>query len=63
MLAGCGMSENHKRSWLHIISFAIIISVSVYVTLELEFPRLGLIQVDGADFLLIELQTAINASP
>jgi len=62
LLAGCGMSENKKRSWLHIIGFALIISASVYVTLELEFPRLGLIQVNGADFLLLELQTTINAS-
>jgi hypothetical protein len=62
LLAGCGMSESKKRSWLHIIGFAIVISASVYVTLELEFPRLGLIQVNGADFLLIELQTTINAS-
>lgn len=62
LLAGCGMSENKKRSWLHIIAFALIISASVYVTLELEFPRLGFIQVDGADFLLLELQKTINTS-
>ena len=62
LLAGCGMSENKKRSWLHIIAFAIIISASVYVTLELEFPRLGLFRVDGADFLLLELQEKINSA-
>jgi hypothetical protein len=63
LLAGCGMSKSKKRSWLHIIGFAIVISVSVDVTLELEFPRLGLIQVNGADFLLLELQEKINSGP
>jgi len=61
-LAGCGMSKGQKRSWIHIVGFALIISGSAYVTLELEFPRLGLIRVDGADFLLIELQEKINLS-
>lgn len=35
-------------------------SLSVYVILDLEFPRLGLIRIDSADQVLIELRTVMK---
>ena len=52
LFAGYGMAAEVGRSWLHIIGFALILSVSVYVILDLEFPRLGLIRVDEFDRFL-----------
>ena len=54
LLAGYGMSCR-GRSWLHVITYAAIISVTVFVILDLEDPRRGLIRVDAADRVLIEL--------
>ena len=37
------------------MSFAVIITGAVYVILDLEFPRRGLIQVKAFDHPLVEL--------
>ena len=49
LLAGHGMADGTARSWLHIVSFVAIIAAVVYVILDLEFPRLGLLQVKAFD--------------
>lgn len=60
MLAGYGMAAGRERSWTHMIGFAVITAVAVYVILDLEFPRLGLIRVDAADRVLIELRETMK---
>jgi hypothetical protein len=60
LLAGYGMAGNTTRSWLHIVSFAAIITVAVYVILDLEFPRRGLIQVETFDYALVELLESVK---
>jgi len=52
VLIGYGTSQNSERSWLHTAVFAAIISLTVYVIIDLEFPRVGLIRVDAADEVL-----------
>ena len=46
LLAGFGMAGSKVRSWAHMMGFAAIMSLAVYVIVDLEFPRLGLIRVD-----------------
>ncbi|HEY2917550.1 MAG TPA: hypothetical protein VGK77_01005 [Candidatus Binatia bacterium] len=46
LLAGYGM-VGKSRSWLHILCFSFVIAVTVYVTLDIEYPRLGFFRVDG----------------
>lgn len=53
LLAGYGM-VGKSRSWLHILCFALVIAVTVFVTLDLEYPRLGLIRVDAFDQALVD---------
>lgn len=55
LLVGYDSSTNKERSWFHTIIFAAIMSLAVFVIVDLEFPRLGLIRVDAADQLLIDL--------
>ncbi len=59
LLAGYGMSSG-RRSLLHVIVFAAIISFTVFVIIDLEYPRRGLIRVDAADSVLIELQQGMK---
>jgi hypothetical protein len=60
LLAGYGMAASQERSWTHMIGFAAVMAVTVYVILDLEFPRLGLVRVDAADQVLVELRAQMN---
>jgi hypothetical protein len=56
LLAGYQMGAMRTRSWIHIISFSVLIAVSIYIILDLEYPRAGLIRVDAADQVLVDLR-------
>jgi hypothetical protein len=60
VLIGYGTSQNANRSWLHTVTFAAIISLTVYVIIDLEFPRVGLIRVDAADEVLMKVREAMG---
>ena len=60
LLVGYDTSPNKDRSWLHMVVFAAIISLAVFVIVDLEFPRLGLIRIDAADQVLIELRKSMH---
>jgi hypothetical protein len=59
-LVGYSSSPNRERSWFHIAAFAAILSLTVYVIIDLEFPRLGFIRIDAADQVLRELKESIQ---
>jgi hypothetical protein len=54
LLVGYGMAVG-KRSWIHIIGFAVAMAVIVYVILDIEFPRFGLIRLDAVDKVMEDL--------
>jgi hypothetical protein len=60
LLVGYGISPNKERSWLHIMVFAAIISLTVFVILDIEYPRLGMIQIDAADQLFFDLKKGMH---
>ena len=60
MLVGFGMAANKQRQWLHMAAFAAVMSLVVYMIIDIEFPRLGLIRVDAADLVLIELRQSMK---
>ncbi len=60
LLSGYAMAGNKSRSWLHILCFALIVSVTVYVILDLEYPRIGLIREDAFDQALVELRETMR---
>ena len=60
LLAGYGMAGGQTRNWLHILGFAIVMAVAVYVIIDLDFPRLGLIRVDAFDQALVELRASMK---
>jgi hypothetical protein len=41
LLAGYSLARSQRRHWLHLVGFAALIAVVVYVILDLEFPRRG----------------------
>jgi hypothetical protein len=60
LLAGYGMAAGKSRSWLHMILYALIMSASLYTILDLEYPRVGLIRLDSADQVLIDLRNSMK---
>ena len=41
LLAGHRMAEGKKRSWIHMVGFALTMAFALYVIVDLEFPRRG----------------------
>ena len=60
LLAGYAMAGGKSRSWIHVIGFALILASTVYVILDIEFPRLGFVRVDSFDRILIELRDTMQ---
>lgn len=60
LLAGNAMAGPRSRNWLHSAIFAFTMAGAIYVTLDMEFPRLGMIRVDAFDSLLVELRATMN---
>jgi len=58
LFGGYAMSSAPTRNWMYIIGVAATISLAVYVILELEYPRLGLVQIDSVD--LVQLRATMN---
>jgi hypothetical protein len=56
LLAGYRMSVGNQRSWLHILGFAVITVIIVYVILDVEYPRAGLIRLEAGDQMLVQVR-------
>jgi hypothetical protein len=55
-LAGYAMSSDTRVQRTHSIAFAAVLTVTIYVIVDLEFPRAGLIRIDAADQLLVDVR-------
>ena len=60
LLAGYGMGASESRSWLHILGLAAILAVTIYVIVDLEYPRLGFFQIADFDQLLVEVRASMH---
>src|SRR5262252_3799949 len=60
LAAGFEMGGSANRSWLRIVGYALILSVSVYVVIDLEFPRRGLIRVDAFDHYITDVRSSMK---
>ena len=59
-LMGYSAATSPVRDWLSIITFALILGSAIYVILDYEYPRIGLIRVDPVDRVLIETLEKMN---
>jgi hypothetical protein len=60
LFAGYGMGGGYQRSWLHILGFAVVTAVVIFVIVDLEFPRFGYIRLDAYDRVLVELRNSMK---
>jgi hypothetical protein len=60
LLAGYGMTGSKIRSRFHMLGFALVMATAVFVILDIEYPRLGLVRVDAFDQALVDLRESMN---
>jgi hypothetical protein len=60
LLAGFGSASPGKRSHLHLIAFTGILSLTVFVIIDYEYPRVGFVRIDAADQLLVDLRDSMK---
>jgi hypothetical protein len=60
LFAGYGWGGAKRHSWLHAYGFAAVMAAVIYVTYDLEYPRLGFIRVDAADQVLVDLRQSMK---
>ncbi|MET1081472.1 MAG: DUF4239 domain-containing protein, partial [Burkholderiales bacterium] len=60
LLAGYAMAGSKARNWVHMSAFAFTLAGAVYVIVDMEYPRLGLIRVDAFDQVLIDLRQSMQ---
>jgi hypothetical protein len=59
-LLGFSQGKVANQSKVHLLGFAVITAVALYIIFDLEHPRLGLIRVDSFDQALVELRASMN---
>lgn len=60
LFAGYDMAVRKNLNPLHSLAFAVVLSVTVYVIVDLEYPRLGLIRMTDSDQVLVELRKTMD---
>jgi len=54
------MAKAVRQSALHLFGFAALMALSVYLILDIEYPRLGIIRIHSFDQAMIELRASMN---
>jgi len=60
LFAGCDMAIRRHLNVLYSIAFAVVLSVTAYVIIDLEYPRLGFMQISDSDQVLVDLRKSMN---
>ena len=60
LLAGYQSAGEKGYAWIHKIAFATIVALTVYVILDIEYPRLGLVRIDAIDHLLVDVRAGMK---
>ena len=60
LFAGYDMAARPRLNLLHATAFALALAVTVYVIVDLEYPRIGLIRMTDSDTAMVELRQTMN---
>jgi len=59
-LLGFSQARTERQSRMHLLGFAATTALALYIIIDLEYPRVGLIRVDSFDKALVELRASMN---
>lgn len=60
ILAGYAAAGTKSRDWIRSVIFACTLTGAVYVILDLEYPRLGLIRLEAFDQILVDVREGMK---
>lgn len=60
LFAGYDMAGRKHLNLLHSAAFAVVLAVTVYVIIDLEYPRIGLFQMSDSDRVLVQLRESMK---
>jgi hypothetical protein len=60
LFAGYALAGGPNRPWLSMLGVATAIGLAVFIILQLEFPRLGLVGVGDMDAALVDLRATLE---
>jgi len=60
LLVGYNGAAKNGRSVFHSTLYCVVMVLAIYVILDLEYPRLGLIRIDAADAILVDLRKSMG---
>ncbi len=60
LLVGYEMGASPAQSPVHVWGYAAILAFTLYVILDFEYPRLGLIRIDEFDAYLVQVRAAMK---
>lgn len=59
-LAGYAMSQGRRRPLSHSVLFALVLAATVYVIIDLDYPRYGIIRIDAGDQVLLDVRAGMR---
>lgn len=60
VFAGYGLANRPTRSWMYMIGTSATVAIAIYVIIELEYPRVGLLRVAPVDQALIDVRAEMK---
>ena len=60
LLAGYQSASEKGYDWVHKIGFAAIVAFTIYVILDIEYPRLGWVRLDAIDQVLVNVRAGMK---
>jgi hypothetical protein len=60
LLAGYQSAAEKRHDWMHQIGFAAVLALTLYVILDIEHPRLGVIRIDAIDQVIVDVRAGMK---
>jgi hypothetical protein len=60
VLAGIGLGAGKHRKWAHLIAYSILVSATIYLIIDVEFPRRGFARIDSFDRMMVDLRQSMD---
>ena len=60
LLAGYAMSRGGRRRWSHTMIFVFMVVITVWIIVDLEYPRLGIINVSDFDQAIVDVRSTMK---
>ena len=60
LLAAYQSAGEKDFDWVHKLGFALIVALTVYVILDIEYPRLGFVRLDAIDQVLVNVRAGMK---